>query len=149
MAVKFAIFSTNKGASLNPWALDPAPTTLIDLGEEPIWGFDPNAGAKGRGCRIQTLGGAVDQDFGVNVKDQVLKISVQDAKIAASVIAALDTAFGTVDGEYFMTNTVNCWKVMFAKPGGFIWAPNLFVKSALSEDVFSYEITLKVVSKDI
>lgn len=149
MAVRFHLFSTDKGASIAPASLSPAPATLIDLGEDPIFGdYDPNAGIKGRGCRIQTLGGAVDQDFGVNVKDGKITLSVQDSPLAASVITALENACATVDGEYYFSDSVNCWKVRFARPDGFRAWRNLFWK-ANGQDVFSYELALNVVSKDI
>lgn len=58
MSFKFAIFSTDRGASVSPLTLAPAPATLIDLGEDPLFVYyDPNAGSKGRGSRMTTLGG--------------------------------------------------------------------------------------------
>jgi len=149
VAVKFAIFSTDKGATANPWGLNPQPTTMIDLGEDPLNGeFDVNAGVKGRGCRIATLGGAVDQDFGVNIKDQRIRIQVQDSPIAAATLSAIDSAYSTVDGEYYLTDSVSCWKVKFEKPDGVKIARNLFWK-AQNVDVFSYELIFKVNSKDV
>jgi len=79
MPVKFAIFSTDKSPSLNPWAYDPAPNVFIDLGEDPVHGtVDTWAGSRGRGSRIQTLGGVVDQDFGVVIQDEQIRIAVQN-----------------------------------------------------------------------
>ena len=149
MAIRFVIFSTDRGASLNPVGLNPLPTTLIDLGEDPIFGdFDPNAGSKGRGSRIETLGGAVDQDFGVYIQDARIRIAVQGSPIAAAAIAAIEAAFNAVDGQFYFTEGVNCWKVKFVKPDGFKAAQNLFWK-AQGVDVFSYEILFKPDSKDI
>lgn len=149
MAVRFVLYSTDRAASLTPLTLDPAPATLIDLGEDPIFGdFDPNAGAKGRGTRIATLGGAVDQDFGSFVADGRIRLSVQNAPIAAATIAALEAAFEAVDTEYYFTQGVDCWKVKFVKPDGFKAWRNLFWKSK-SEDVFSYELFLKITAKSI
>jgi hypothetical protein len=149
VAVKFHLFTTDKGSSITPATLNPAPTTLIDLGEDPIFGdYDPNAGAKGRGSRIATFGGVVDQDFGVNAKDAKIRLAVQDSPLAAATIAAIESACATVDGEYYFSDSVNCWKVRFARPDGFRSWRNLFWK-ANSKDSFSYELMLNIVSKDI
>ena len=149
MAVKFAIYSTDIAATLNPWNADPQPATMIDLGEDPIHGTcDINAGAKGRGARIPTLGGAVDQDYGSFAQDGQIKIGAQDSPVLAATISTLESAFSTVDGQYYFTDTVNCWKVKFAKPNGVLVWMNLFWK-AQSQNVYSYEILLNVVSKDI
>jgi len=150
MAVKFALYSTEIAATLDPWNASPAPATMIDFDEDPIFGdYDPEAGVSGRGSRIRTLGGAVDQDFGSFPEDGAIKLSVQDAYIPAATMAALKTAFETVDGEYRFTDSVNCWKVRFAKPDGCKIRRNLFWKSAKNADIFSYDLILNVVSKDI
>ncbi|MDX9916110.1 MAG: hypothetical protein RBS49_09495 [Sphaerochaeta sp.] len=150
MAVKFAIYSIDIAATLDPWDADPAPATMIDLGEDPIFGdYDPNAGSKGRGARIATLGGAVDQDFGSFVQDGRIRLAVQNVPIAAATIATLDAAFAAIDTQYFFTDSVNCWTVKFVKPDGFRALQNLFFKSASNDDVFSYEILLKIDAKNI
>ena len=150
MAVKFALFSLDRGASVNPWGLNPQPATMIDLDEDPIFGdYDPHAGSSGRGCRIPTLGGAVDQDFGSFATDGRIKLAVRDSFIAASVMAAMAAAFAAVDTQYYFTDSLNCWKVKFDKPGGFKSWRNLYWKSAENADVFSYEIFLKIDSKDL
>lgn len=149
MAVNFHIFSTDKGASVTPGTLNPAPTTLIDLGQDPIFGdYDTNAGTKGRGSRITTLGGAVDQDFGLNVKDGRIHLAVQDSELSSATLTAMENACATVDGEFYFSDSVNCWKVRFARPDGLKAWRNLFWK-ANSKDVFSYELNLNIVSKDI
>jgi len=146
---KFFLFSTDKGASLAPDTLSPAPTTLIDLGEDPLSGdYNIAAGSAGRGSRIPTLGGAVDQDFGVYDEDGKITLAVTDSPIAASVMADMDTAFAVVDAQYYWTDGQSCWKVKFEKPGGWQYRKNLFW-AVQDEDVFSYELQLKVDSKDI
>jgi len=150
VAVKFAIYSTEKAASLNPWAYDPAPTVFIDLGEDPIWGeYDPYGGEVYRGSRIVTLGGSVDQDFGEYPASARITLTVRDSALASGVETKLRNAYAAVDAEYRFTDTVNCWKVRFAKPHGLKLYRNLFWKSASNQDVYSYELILNVVSKDI
>lgn len=149
MSLKFAIFSTDRGASVSPLKLAPAQATLIDLGEDPLFGdYDPNAGSNGRGSRITTLGGAVDQDFGVNIKDGRIHLAVQDSGLSSATLTALENACATVYGEFYFSDSVNCWKVRFARPDGLKAWRNLFWK-ANSKDVFSYELNLNVISKDI
>ncbi len=149
MAIEFYLFSTERGASLNPATLNPLPATLIALGEDPLFGdYDPEAGTKGRGSRIPTLGGAVHQDFGVNVADGRIHLSVQESPLPASVIQAMETAHAVTDGLWYWSDSVNCWKVRFARPDGFKRWRNLFWK-ARNKEVFSYELKLQIVSKDI
>jgi hypothetical protein len=149
MSVKFAIFSLERGASIDPWSLNPQPATMIDLGEEPLHGkFDATAGSRGRGSRIQTLGGAVDQDFGVFIQDGRIVLGADNVAMATSVITALEAAFTAVGAQYFVTDSINCWKVKFARPDGLKWWRQLFWK-AQGQDVFSYEITFNVDSKEI
>jgi hypothetical protein len=150
VAVKFAIYSTEKAASLNPWAYDPAPNVWIDLGEDPIWGeYDPYGGEVYRGSRIVTLGGSVDQDFGEYQASARITLSVQDSTLASATVTALRNAYAAVGVEYRFTDTLNCWKVRFAKPNGLKLYRNLYWKSAGSADVYSYELTFNVVSKDL
>jgi hypothetical protein len=146
---KFFLFSTDKGASLTPNTLSPAPTTLIDLGEDPLFGeYNMAAGSIGRGARIPTLGGAVDQDFGTYDEDSKITLAVTDSPVAASIMADMDAAFAAVDTQYYWTDGVNCWKVKFEKPGGWQYRKNLLY-AFHDEDVFSYELQFKVDSKDI
>ena len=72
---------------------------------------------------------------------RVLRESVHD-------LTALENACATVDGEFYFSDSVNCWKVRFARPDGLKAWRNLFWK-ANSKDVFSYELSLNVISKDI
>lgn len=145
MAVKFALFSTDKGSSIDPWSLSPQPATMIDLGEDPIFGeYDPEAGSSGRGSRIATFGGAVIQDFGFFDEDGTIRLSVENSPIADTVIAALKAACATADGTYYFTDSVRCWEVKFARPNGFRYWRNLFFLSSANEDVFSYELLLNV-----
>jgi len=145
MSVKFALFSTNKGSSIDPWNLSPQPTTMIDLGEDLIFGeYDPEAGSSGRGSRIPTLGGAVNQDFGLFDEDGTIRLSIENAPLADTVIAALKTACATVDGTWYFTDSVRCWEVKFARPNGFRYWRNLFFLSSANEDVFSIELNLNV-----
>lgn len=152
MAIKFALYSTDIDPTVDPWDvdIDPPPTTLIDFGEEPLYGeYNPNAGTAGRGTRIQTLGGAVDQDFGAFDEDGRIMLSLSSVPIAESTITALLAAYAVVDGQYYFTDSINCWLVRFVKPDGCKVAQVLFYKAAADEDVFSIELALKVDSKEI
>ena len=152
MAIKFAIYSTDIDATLDPWDedIDPPPTTLIDLGEDGIYGdYNPNAGTAGRGSRIQTLGGAVDQDFGAFDEDGRIMLNLSSVPIAESEISALLAAYAAVDTQYYFTDSVNCWLVKFVKPDGLRVARILFYKAAADEDVFNIEMALKIDSKEI
>lgn len=152
MAIKFALYSTDVDATLDPWDedIDPAPDTLIDLGEDGIFGdYNPNAGTSGRGTRIQTLGGAVDQDFGAFDEDGRITLALSSVPIPEATITALLAAYAAADQQYYWTDSVNCWLVKFVKPDGLKVARVLFYKAAANEDVFSLELALKVVSKEI
>ena len=148
--IKFALYSANISATLNPWAADPAPTTLIDFAEEPLSGqYDPNAGSYGRGTRIQTLGGAIDQDFGQFAHDGKISLSLTDVKLSSTLVANLKSLFDAIATQYYFTDSVNCWKVKFAKPDGLKVYQNLWYKAAANENVYSVELLLNVDSKEI
>lgn len=150
MAIKFALYSTEIAATVDPWNASPEPATLIDLGEDGIFGdYNPNAGTSGRGTRIQTLGGAVDQDFGAFEEDGRITLALSSVPIAEATITALMAAYVATDQQYYWTDSVNCWLVKFVKPDGLKVSRVLFYKAAANEDVFSIEIALKVVSKEI
>jgi hypothetical protein len=147
--IKFAIYSIDIAATLNPWDANPQPATFIDLGEEPLFGtYDMEAGTKGRGCRIQTLGSVFDQDFGVQEEDAAITLALPDIPFTTSQAAALEVAFAAVDINYYFTDSVNCWMVKFVKPDGLKLRRNMFWK-AQNEDAFSVNIGLKVNSKSI
>ena len=150
MTTKFALFSTDIAATLNPWEADPAPVTLIDFGEEPLFGdYNPNAGSSGRGTRIQTLGGAVDQDFGAFEEDGRITLGLSNVRLSESTVAALLAAYAAADQEYYWTDSLNCWLVKFVKPDGLRASRVLFYKAVANEDIFNVELALKVVSKEI
>jgi len=149
VAIKFAIYSIDITATLNPWNANPQPATFIDLAEEPIHGtYDMESGTRGRGCRIQTLSSVFDQDFGVQEEDAAITLSLQDIPFTTVQAAALEVAFAAVDINYYFTDSVNCWMVKFAKPGGLKLRRNMFWK-AQAADVFNIELALKVNSKTI
>jgi hypothetical protein len=144
MSIQFAIYSSDIAATTDPWTASPAPALLIDLAEEPLLQeYDLNVGSKGRGIRLQTLGGAVDQDFGVVVPDQVIRLAAQNVPLDAVTVEDLEDAFAAVDTQYYFTDTLNVWKCKFVKPDGFKAWRNMLM-AANGEDVFSYEILLKV-----
>lgn len=150
MTIQFGLYSTDVDATLDPWNASPAPATLIDFGEEGIYGeYDPNAGTTGRGARIITLGGAVDQDFGAVAEDGRISLSLASVPISEATITALLAAYAAVDTEYYWTDSINCWTVKFVKPDGLKVGRVLFYKAAADEDVFNIDMTLKVVSADI
>ncbi len=144
MPIQFAIYSTEIAATTDPWNASPAPLLLIDLAEEPLLQeYDLNYGSKGRGIRIPTLGGAVDQDFGVVVPDQVIRLAAQNVPLDAEVVSDLEDAYAAVDEQYYFTDTLNVWMCKFVKPDGFKAWRNMLM-AANGEDVYSYEILLKV-----
>ena len=143
-------FSTDKGASITPKTLDPAPATLIELEQLPVLedgAFDEQAGEHGRGSVIKTLGGVVVQDFGVVVSDGHIVFSDTDA-LGTTTVAALKTIHETVDGQYYLTDGASCWKVQFARPNGFIYRKNLFWAQH-STVIYSYSIDLVIIEKSI
>jgi hypothetical protein len=146
----FAFYSTDIDPTIDPANADPAPATLVVLDQPPILGdgiYDFQAGEIGRGSVIQTLGGAVIQDFGVFEEDGRISFSESDA-LSGSVVADLKTIHEVVNGEYYFTDGFNVWKVRFARPGGFIYRRNLFW-AQYSQEIYSYEINLIVVSQEI
>lgn len=148
--IRLVAVDSSSAGNFDNFSLAKIPITFIDLGEDPVHGdYDPNAGSQGRGARVPTLGGAVDQDFGSNAKDGRIRLAVSDSYLATSVMTALAAAFAAVDTQYYFTDSVNCWTVKFDKPGGFRFRRNLFFWSALATDVFGYELSLKIDSKDI
>jgi hypothetical protein len=150
VSIQFGLYSTEIEATLDPWNASPAPITLVDLGEDGLYGdYNPNAGSSGRGSRITTLGGAVDQDFGSFEEDGQIMLSLTSVPIAEATITSLLAAYSAVDQQYYWTDSVNCWLVKFVKPDGMKVARVLFYKAAANEDVFNVELALKIVSKEI
>jgi len=144
----FVFYSTDIDATTDPANADPAPATLVALDQPPYFGdYDLQAGVMGRGSVHQTLGGHVIQDFGVFVSDARISFSETDA-LSSTTVANLKTLFETVDGEYYFTDGHNVWKIRFARPGGFIYRRNLLFAHHATH-IFSYEINLIVVSKEI
>lgn len=140
----------NSVGNFNNFSLAQIPVSFIDFAEEPLGGqYDPNAGSYGRGTRIQTLGGAVDQDFGQFVQDGRIALSMTDVKLSATLISNLKSLFEVIGTQYYFTDSVNCWKVKFAKPGGLKVFQNLWYKAAANENVYSLELLLSVDSKEI
>jgi len=149
MPDKFRIYSTEIVATLDPDNASPLPATLIVFDQDPIHGsYNPVGSGQDRGSVIRTLGGAVIQDFGAKIKDETISFSEVNA-LSASVVAALKTAYETVNGQWFFTDGYECWKVQFSRsPRGFrAWRSLLF--SYHAQHVFSYEIQLLVISKEI
>ena len=148
----FYFYSTERGASLTPEELDPAPATLIKLDQPPILGdgqFNEQAGSVGRGSVLQTFGGNVIQDFGVVASDERLFLSESDA-LTQETIDALKTIHETVDGQYYFTDGFSAWKVQFLRPNGFKYRKNLlWAQPRYNYIIYSYEITLIIISKDL
>lgn len=141
---------TNSAGNFDNFSLAQIPVSMIDFAEEPLAGqYDPNAGSYGRGTRIQTLGGAVDQDFGQYAQDGRIALSMTDVPLSSTLVAALKALFEATSTQYYFTDSVNCWKVKFAKPGGLKVYQNLWFKAAANENVYSVELLLNVDSKDI
>lgn len=146
---KFRLYSTDISATLAPDSASPAPTTLIEFDQDPVHSeYNPAGAAQDRGSVIRTLGGVVIQDFGVVESDGIISFSDTGA-LAGTTVSALESAYETVGGEFYFTDGYECWKVRFSRnPKGFkAWRNLLF--SYAGHHVFSYEIQLLVVSKEI
>ena len=144
----FAFYSTDIDPTTDPANADPAPSTLVVLDQPPLFGeYDPGGGEMGRGSVHLTLGGQVIQDFGVFEEDQRISFSDSDA-LSSATVAALKALHEAIDGEYYFTDGYNVWKIRFARPGGFRSRRNLFWAHH-GTNIFSYEINLIVVSKEI
>lgn len=149
MASKFRLYSTEITATLDPDNADPAPATLIAFDQDPLYGdYDPDGSDQDRGSVIRTLGGVVIQDFGVVESDGIITISDTDA-LESVTVTALKTAYETVNGQYCFTDGYECWKVQFSRnPKGLKVFRNILA-AYHSTTLFSYEIQLLVVNKEI
>jgi hypothetical protein len=149
MARKFSIYSTDVSATLAPDTLTPAPETLIVFDQDPLFSsYDPDAGGQDRGTIIRTLGGVVVQDFGVVEGDGIITFSDTNALVATTV-SALKTAYETLDGQFYFTDGYECWKVQFSRnPKGLKTFRNILA-AYHGTHLFSYEIQLLVISKEI
>lgn len=144
----WAFYSTDIAPTTDPANAEPPPATLVVLDQPALFGtYDFHGGETGRGSVFQTLGGAVVQDFGVFDEDLRILFSDEDA-LSEATVNAIKALHETVDGEYYFTDSYNVWKVRFARPGGFAYRRNLFWAEH-GQDVWSYEINLIVVSKEI
>jgi hypothetical protein len=144
---KFRIYSTDVTPSLNPDSLNPS--TLVIFDQDPLFGqYNPDGTNPQRGQVIRTLGSVIFQDFGVVDQDTVIKFSDVDA-LSESTIAQLRNCFAITDAEWYFTDGYECWKVRFSRnPKGFrAWRNLLF--ASRDYQIFSYEIILHVVNKEI
>lgn len=149
MASKFRIYSTDIVPTVDPDNASPAPATLIVFDQDPLYGeYDSDNIDLARGCVIRTMGGVVVQDFGVVVSDGVISFSDVDA-LEADTVTALRAAYETVDGQYYFTDGYECWKIQFSRnPAGFKVRRNILA-AWHDTHLFSYEIRMIVVGKEI
>lgn len=149
MANKFCIYSTEVSPTVDPDNAAIAPDTLIVFDQDPLFGeYDPNGSDQDRGTVIRTLGGVVVQDFGLVEQDGVITLSDTDA-LEADTVTALKTAYAVVDGQYYFTDGYECWKVQFSRnPKGLKFFRNILA-AYHGTHLFSYEIQLLVISKEI
>lgn len=148
--IRIVANEVNSAGTFDNFSLAQIPATMIDFGEEPLFGdYDPNAGSSGRGTRIPTLGGAVDQDFGSFEEDGRIALALADVMLDSETVSALEAAYAAVGAQYCFTDSVSCWKVKFAKPDGLRIHQNLLYKAAGNADVYSIELLLKIDSKEI
>ena len=148
MEETFRTFSIDISPTLDPDSADPAPATNIVFTQDPKHGEYNEAQAESdRGSVIQTLGGAVIQDFGVSVRDETIEFSDTEA-LTQAVVTELQSAYEQVDTEWYFTDGYSCWKVQFSRvPRGFQKFKNLlFTKHDFV--MYSYSITLLVVSAE-
>jgi len=149
---QFAIYSTDIDPTTDPASANPAPATLVVFPQDPIFGdaeFDEERGAAGRGSHMRTLGGVVVQDFGPQEKDGAIYIADRRVLVEGTFIADMRALHDTVDGEYYFTEGLRVWKVRFARPDGFRAWRDLLFKIREAVDVWSYEINLLVVAREI
>lgn len=110
----FAIYSTD--------ALDPIdPTTATDFtyfDQDPM---PPGAGEydsmyewAARGSHIPTLGGRVDQDYGLNEKDRKILIRDTDA-LSDATVRALEKKFAARDTDWLFTDGMDVFRVRFSR----------------------------------
>lgn len=149
MASKFRIYSSEITATLDPDNAVPAPITNIVFDDDPILGKYEQANAgDDRGSIVPTFGGAVIQDFGIKEADETISFEANDALVQTTV-DSLQTAYETIDEQWYFTDGYNCWLVQFSRnPRGFRSWRNL-ISSFHGYHVFSYTINLLVISKEI
>ncbi len=148
----FAIYSTDISPTVDPASANPAPATLVVFPQDPVLGdgeYDEARGDTGRGSSHRTLGGVVAQDFGTVAGDGAIYIADKKVLIEDSFISDMRWLHDTVDGQYYFTDGVRVWKVRFTRPNGFKSWRHLLFKIRENVDVYSYEINLSVVSKEI
>jgi len=141
---KFIIFSTERGASIVPKTLSPAPASLVIFSRDPIatGSYDPHAGTTSRGTVVSTLGGTVIQDFGSNMQDQ--RIAIKDeAAFTQTIVTNILSLYNVASTEYYFTDGYDCFKVQFARPNGFSHRRNL-ISSFYGVARFDYEINFVV-----
>jgi hypothetical protein len=151
VSVNFAIYASGEVAPTLTPALSISGESIffVDLKQDPLSGtYDLQSQPMGRGSRFQTIGGVVIQDFGVVESDRVIHIATETSAITSGEIAELQQAYETVDGTYYFTDSLQCWKVQFARPGGFMYSQNMKAKF-YNKDLYDYELTLYVLSKEI
>lgn len=149
MADKFRIYSTEVIPTLAPDDATPPPAINIIFDQDPFYGtYETATSTSDRGSIIKTLGGAIIQDFGVKVEDEIISFSDTDALLQAT-ITDLKTAYAAVDTQWYFTDGYECWKVQFSRtPRGFeSWRNLLFSEHDLH--TFSYSVKLLVLSKEI
>jgi len=147
MADKFRIYSTEVTATLTPDSS--GAITLIIFDRDPFYGkYESVAANEDRGSVFKTLSGKVIQDFGVLEADEIINFSDTDA-LGATVVGQLEVSSAVVDEQFYFTDGYNCWLVQFSRqPRGFKSMRNILL-SYHGTHVFSYEINLIVISKEI
>jgi len=145
---KFVIFSTELGPDIDPYDEYDDYEYIVRLDRDPIitGSYDPHAGSAYRGSVIPTLGGVVVQDFGPQIQDQRITFS-DEACLTQNTIMSLIELYELSSTELYFTDGYDCWKVQFARPGGFAYHRNL-VTSHYNMAMYDYEITLVVKAKE-
>jgi hypothetical protein len=148
MPGKFCIYSTDITPSLEPYNEDPLPSTLIRLDRDPIveGEYEVSEGVHSRGSVNPTLGGVQVQSFNTFEEDSTIRISDDDA-IGGTTKDKLRTAYYG-SGEYYFTDGYDCWKVAFRKDAPITLRRNL-AAAHFNLEIFSYEVNLQVLSKEI
>lgn len=146
MLSKFAFYSTEITATTDPRNANPQPAILVFFETDPMVpgkaNYETEKQSSKRGSVFQTLGAIQVQSFGVVAGDRRIGISDVDA-LTQSVVTSLDALYAS-DSQYYFTDGVKVWKVMFDFQNGFRKWMNVLA-ATFFWPVYSYEINLIVI----
>lgn len=154
MATRFRLYSTDIDPTLTPDTADPAPALNLAWDHDPIENGIQETPPEGRGSIIQTGDlGIVVHDLGVPDGGGTLTIkgnAQPDGEfLSAATVALFRAAYKVAKAEYFVTDGVHCWRVMWSrKPAGFnVWMNQYWAEQGVIE--YSYEFVFIVIKAEI